>query len=92
MWIANDPQDKQIVDSLRGAACRDCSFPFETTKRLGYFEIQEVRSVQRFVAREDALIDVLPGSRQEHPIDYGGRIQNNHRASRSSRIKRAESK
>jgi hypothetical protein len=44
------------------------------------------------VAREDALIDVLPGSRQEHPIDYGGRIQNNHRASRSSRIKRAESK
>ena len=65
MWIANDPQIKQIVDNLGGATCRDSSFPFEATKRLGYFKIQEVRSMQRFVAGKDTIINVLPGRGNE---------------------------
>jgi hypothetical protein len=37
--------------------------------------------------RINTLFDVLPGRRLKQPVNCGRRIQNNHRASRSSRTR-----
>ncbi len=85
MGIARNPEVLEIEHCLLGAARRNRSFPRQSPEDLGNLNIQEVRSMQGFVARIDALFDALSGRCLEKPIYRGGRIENNHRAFRASR-------
>src|ERR1700751_1466471 len=88
MRIAGDPQSKQVLNSLITAAVGNRSFPNKASEYLSNLEIQKVRRVQRLMARVDSLVDQCPGPCLQKPIDRGRRVENYHRASRSSRTMR----
>lgn len=91
MGVARNSEVLQIKHCLLSTGCRNCSFTHQAPEDLGNFEIQEVRSMQGLVLRVDALFDALSGRCLKEPLHCGGRIENDHLASRSSRTRRAVS-
>jgi hypothetical protein len=61
----------------------------QTPRDLGYLEIENMGRVQAFVTRIDSILDVAPRRGLEQPVYCCRPIQNDHRASRSSRTRRA---
>jgi hypothetical protein len=89
--IPGDPKVEQIVGRLISPICGNRPFPHKPPQDLHDFKVQEVRTVQRFVTQKYSLVDPPSGGCLKKPINRGGRVQHNQRASRSSCTRRAVS-
>jgi hypothetical protein len=72
---------KGFLSSLRG----ELLLPDGTPQYLSHFKVKKMGSVQRFGSRKDSFVDFDPGRSFEKPFDCGGRIEDDHRESRSRR-------
>lgn len=59
VWIARKAHILQVVERFFGTRSRERTFPYETPQDLRDFQIQQVRRMQRFAAREDSRLDLL---------------------------------
>src|SRR6185437_3445187 len=91
MGVSRDAEVLQIKHCILSAARRNGSFPRQAPQNLRDFKIKEVRRMQRFVARIDAVFNALARRCLKKPVHCGRGIENDHRISRSSRTMRAES-
>jgi len=91
MRIASNTEVQQIADRPVRTMFRDRSLQCETLQYLRDLEIKEVRRVQGFVTRINSLLDALARGCLKEPVNCGRRIEDDHRASRSSRNRRTVS-
>jgi hypothetical protein len=82
-------QTQSILDRLVGALDGNGRLPHHSPQDLGHLQIQPVRRMQRFAVRVNSRLNLLSHASLKKPIDRSGRIQYNHRASRSSCTRRA---
>ena len=85
MGISRNTEIQQVADRLVSTTCRDHSLQCQTPEYLGYLKIKEVRRVQSFVTRINSPFNALTCGCLEKPVNCGRRIEDDHRASRSSR-------
>src|ERR1700746_825577 len=81
----------EVADRLISARSGDDSLLCETSQHLCDLKIQEMRRMQSLAMCKDSLLNAPTGRCLKKPINCSGRIQDNHRASRSSRTSRAVS-
>src|SRR5262249_23368101 len=89
MRIPADAEIQEIPNRPVGAVGGDQSLPYQAPQHLSDLKIQEVRRMQGFVTGINSVLDALSSRCLEKPVNCGRRIQNNHRASRSSRSRLA---
>src|SRR5689334_2297372 len=70
------------------ARSRDDSLLGETPQHLGDLKIQEMRPMQTLAMHADSPLNALSERCLKKPINHSRRVQDNHLASRSSRISR----
>lgn len=90
--IARDAQTQQILDRLIGALRGNRSFPHEPPQDLRNLKVEKVRSVEGFAARVDSGLNLSSDGGLKEPVNRRGRVQDDHRASRSSLTRRAVSR
>src|SRR5439155_19793629 len=74
-----------------GAAYGHDSLTGQAAQYLGDLKIQEVGRMQSFAMEVNSVLNSLPRSCLKNPVNRGGCIEDDHRASRSSRTNRAVS-
>lgn len=85
MRIAIERQIAEILKGFPPAVGSEPSLPNMPAQDLSYFDVEEMRCVQRLRARKDALVDLESGWGLEKPFDNSRSVENDHRASRSPR-------
>ena len=91
MWISMNAEIKQVAYGLIGPIGSQGSSLDQTPQDLDYLEIEKMGRVQAFVTRIDSILDVAPRRGLKQPVYCCRRIEDDHRASRSSRTRRAVS-
>src|SRR5215468_2200639 len=91
MRIPCHPQVQKVADRLIRASSRDDSLLCETPEYLCDLKVQELRRMQTLPTDVNALLNSLSRSCLQKPVNCSRRIQDDHRASRSSRTSRAVS-
>jgi len=89
--IAGYAKIEQVLDRLIGTRPGNRAFPCQSPQDLRNLKIQKMRSMKRFAARVKPFFDLLSHGGLKQPINRRGRVQDDHRASRSSRTRRAVS-
>src|SRR5579863_5665931 len=84
-----NPQIEKIADSFFGAGTADNPLLGQPPQDLRDFKVEQVRGMQTFLTRIEPLLNALPRRRLKNPVYDGRGIQDDHRASRSSRTRRA---
>src|SRR5215469_18642258 len=91
MGIPCHPQVQKVADRLISASSRNDSLLCKTPEDLCDLEVQKLRCVQSLATRIEALLNAVSRRCLQKPVNCSGRIQDDHRASRSSRTSRAVS-
>ena len=89
--IARYAQIEHVLDRLIGTRSRNRPFPHQSPQDLRHLKVEKVRSMKRFAVRVNSGVYLLPHGGLKKPVNRRGRIQDDHRASRSSRTRRAVS-
>jgi len=85
MWIATQRQTVEVLEGFPPSLRGDGLLSDITSKHLSHFDVEEMRNVQGLRNRENPLINFDSGGRLKQPLNGSGRIQDNHRESRSRR-------
>jgi hypothetical protein len=91
MRIPSDAEIQQITERLVSAVYGNHTLMYETTQHLGDLKVQKVKRMEGFVTGIYSVLNALSRGRLKKPVNRGRRIQDDHRASRSSRANRAVS-
>ncbi len=88
---AAQPKRREVVERLAAPDARNLTSGCVTAKHLSDFEIDEMRRVQRLARLEQPPLDTRRGRRAQQNFEEGRSVDDDHRASRSSRTASAGS-
>src|SRR5438045_1415126 len=91
MGVPCNPEVQQVMNCFIGGFSWNGSFPHQASQYLGDLNSEQMGSMHGFLNRTEPLLDALPSRCLKKRFHVGGRIQNDHGASRSSRTIRAVS-
>src|ERR1700683_4882052 len=85
MRIAGEWEINQIIESFGTAFNRDRGGAHVPAQNLSNFQVDQVRSVQRFVGGEDAAVHTPGGRRLEQDLKHRGSVDDDQRLFLSAR-------
>jgi len=86
MLVPPDWQRAKKVDGLRGTPLSDFTAQAMAADHMRHFEIEQVRGVKPFTAREQPFLDGASAGGPEEYLQNRRRVDDNHRPSRIARI------
>jgi len=85
MRIAGERKIDQIVKSFGTAFSRDVGGAHVPAQNLSNFQVDQMRSMQRFVGGEDVAVDTPGGRRLEQDLKQSGSVDDDQRPFLSAR-------